>query len=371
MPAERSDGTGTSAEATVPVPASRRSVARRLVSRTMGNAWNDDIFTESAAAAFWQTLSLPPLLLGLFGILGYVGGAFGPDTVTAVQQRIIDLTAGVFSRNALEDIIAPTVADVLSTARAEVISVGFVLSFWSGSSAMASFVDAITRAYDQYEVRNLVWQRILSMLLYLGGLVTGILVLPLLALGPERVLPLLPDSWQRGVDTAFDTVYYPVLYLLLLLSLTTLYRIALPLKPPWYRGLPGALLAALVFLAGSTGLRLYLDWLTGTGYTYGALAAPIAFLLATFFIALAIILGAQLNAAIQALWPVPLRDRRGRLARSGPGTPELRRTVREDPEAAAAVLEQLAYTVQRPAASGSRDLRESGAHGLGGPAGVA
>ena len=85
------------------------------------------------------------------------------------------------------------------------------------------------------------------------------------------------------------------------MALTTLYKVALPLKPPWYRGLAGALLAALVFLAGSTGLRLYLDWLTSTGYTYGALAAPIAFLLATFFIALAIILGAHLNAAIQAL----------------------------------------------------------------------
>jgi membrane protein len=355
MPAERSDGTGTGAEATIPAPVSRRSAAHRLVRRTMANAWNDDIFTESAAAAFWQTLSLPPLLLGLFGILGYVGGAFGPDTITAVQQWIIDLTAGVFSRNALEDIIVPTVADVLSTARAEVISVGFVLSFWSGSSAMASFVDAITRAYDQYEVRNLVWQRILSTLMYLLGLLTGILVLPLLALAPERVLSLLPDSWQRGAGTAFDTVYYPVLGLVLLLVLTTLYRVALPLKPPWYRGLPGALLAAFVFLAGSTGLRLYLDWITSSGYTYGALAAPIAFLLASFFIAFAIILGAQLNAAIQALWPVPLRDRRGRLARSGPGTPELRRTVRDDPEAAAAVLEQLAYTVERPASSAPRD----------------
>ncbi len=357
MPEKRSDGTGNGAESTIPAPAPalRRSAARRLLMRTMGNAWTDDIFTESAAAAFWQTLSLPPLLLGLFGILGYVGGAFGPDTVAAVQQWIIELTGGVFSRNALEEIIVPTVADVLGTARAEVISVGFVLSFWSGSSAMASFVDAITRAYDQYEVRNLVWQRILSVLLYLVSLVTGILVLPLLALGPERVLPVLPASWQRGAGTAFDTLYHPVLGVVLLLVLTTLYRVALPLKPPWYRGLPGAMLAALVFLAGSTGLRLYLDWITGSGYTYGALAAPIAFLLATFFIAFAIILGAQLNAAIQALWPVPLRDRRGRLARSGPGTPELRRTVRDDPEAAAAVLEQLAYTVERPASSARRD----------------
>ena len=60
----------------------------------------------------------------------------------------------------------------------------------------------------------------------------------------------------------------PVIGLVLVLALTTLYKIALPLKPPWYRGLPGAALAAVVFLAGATGLRLYLDWLTGTGYTY-------------------------------------------------------------------------------------------------------
>jgi membrane protein len=119
--------------------------------------------------------------------------------------------------------------------------------------------------------------------------------------------------------------------------------VALPIKPPWYRGLPGALLAALVFFAGSTGLRIYLDWLTGTGYTYGALGAPIAFLLATFFIALAIILGAHLNAAIQAQWPARLRDRRGRLDKAGPGSPELRRVVRENPEAAAAVLEQMGH----------------------------
>ena len=85
----------------------------------MGNAWNDDIFTESAAAAFWQTLSLPPLLLGLFGILGYVGGAFGPDTIAAVQQWIIDLTAGVFSSNAVDEIIVPTVTDILTIARGE------------------------------------------------------------------------------------------------------------------------------------------------------------------------------------------------------------------------------------------------------------
>jgi membrane protein len=120
----------------------------------LSSAWDDDIVSESASSAFWQTLSLPPLLLGLFGAFGYVGGWFGPDTVTAVQQWIIGLTSGVFSRNAVAEIITPTVNDILTTARGEVVSVGFLLSLWSGSSAMASFLDAITRALDQYQQRT-------------------------------------------------------------------------------------------------------------------------------------------------------------------------------------------------------------------------
>jgi membrane protein len=330
----------------------RPHAARRLMGRTMARAWNGDIFSESAAAAFWQTLSLPPLLLGIFGVLGYVGGVFGPDTIVEVQQWIIELTGGVFSQDALDEIIAPTVADILSTARGEVVSIGFVLSFWSGSSAMSAFVDAVTRAHDQYELRHLMWQRVLAMLMYLVGLVTGIMTLPLIALGPEQVLTLLPGSSEHALGRAFDALYYPVIGLVLLLALTTLYKVALPLRPPWYRGLPGALLAALVFLAGAAGLRLYLDWVAGTGVTYGALAAPIAFLLATFLIAFAIILGAHLNAGVQALWPTRLRDRRDRLAKSHPGTPELRRAVLQDPEAAAALLERLCYTVRRPGGAG-------------------
>jgi membrane protein len=373
----------TAPEEAEPAPAgppARRRRGRKLVTRTLVRAWDDNIFSEAAAAAFWQTLSLPPLLLGLFGILSYVGDFYGPDTVTAVQEQVVDLVGRVFSREAVEDIIAPTVADILTTARAEVISIGFVISLWSGSSAMSSFVDAITRAHEQYLLRNPVWQRTLALLLYVLGLVTGIIALPIVAIGPERPARLLPESWQPTARPIIDLLLSPlVIGLVLMLALTTLYKIALPLKPPWYRGLPGALLAAVVFLSGATGLRAYLDWLTGTGYTYGALAAPIAFLLGTFFIGLAIVLGAHFNASIQALWPVPLRDRRNRMSRAtekvsaapsdsvapagsgiaattgsvvpdelpdvllSPDVTILERAVRERPDVAAAVLDQMRY----------------------------
>jgi membrane protein len=213
---------------------------------------------------------------------------------------------------------------------------------------MAAFVDAITRAHAQYELRNLVWQRVLAVLMYLVGLFTGIIAIPLMTLGPDRLIPLLPDAWEDTTVAIVEFLFFPVIGVVLLLALTTLYKVALPLKPPWHRGIPGALLAVLVFFAGTWILRLYLDSVTSAGVTYGALAAPIALLLATFAIGLAIVLGAHLNAAVQAMWPVRLKDSRGRLARSGPGTKELRRMVRENPEATAAILEQLAYDVRRP-----------------------
>ncbi len=283
--------------------------ARRVITRVLTRAWDDDVLSQSASAAFWQTLSLPPLLLGLFGLLGYAERWFGPDTVVSVQEWITRITGGLFSRNAVDEIIVPTVADVLTSARGEVVSIGFVLSFWSGSSAMATFVDAITRAHDQYPVRRWVWQRSLAILLYLAGLAVGIVALPAAALGPDRLLPLLPDAVEPAARAVLNVVYLPVVVVVLVLALATLYKIALPFKPPWTRGLPGAVLAAVVFLVGVTGLRLYLDWVTSTGYTYGALAAPIAFLLGMYFIALAVILGAYLNAAIQEIRPAPLRRR--------------------------------------------------------------
>lgn len=67
-----------------------------------------------------------------------------------------------------------------------------------------------------------------------------------------------------------------------------------------------------VFLCASIGMRLYITWVTSTGYTYGALGTPIAFLLFAFFLGMAVISGAQFNNAIQEMWPARMTRRERR-----------------------------------------------------------
>lgn len=287
-------------------PAQRWHPIRRagqVVGRTAVRAWDDSIFSHAATAAFWQVLSLPPLLLGVLGMLGYVGDWFGPNTVQIIEGKIITFSGAVFNESVVEQIIQPTVNDVLIRGRLEIVSVGFLLSLWAGSSAISAFVDAIVEAHGQTEHRHPVWQRLFALLLYVIFLILAVFTMPLVALGPALILDLIPDSWDRIGTELVQTFYYPAVAVLLLFGLTTLYKVALPRSLPWHRLLAGAVLAGFVFYAASTGLRVYLGTVARTGLTYGALATPIAFLLFAFSLGFAIMLGAEFNATIQEMWP--------------------------------------------------------------------
>jgi membrane protein len=284
----------------LPVKPSRHHLWR-ILKRTLSKSWDDSIFAGSAQAAFWCALSLPPLLLGMLGSLAYVAPLFGPETLPTIQQRLISTANTFFSPNVVNEIIEPTVRDIVAGARGEVVSLGFVISLWAGSSAVSAFLDSIVEAHDQTPLRHPVRQRFYALGLYVVMLVGVIVSAPFIALGPIKIAQYLPDSW----DYALSWGYYPVLFVGLVVAVTFLYRVSLPKPLPSHRLVLGSVLAAAVFLITTLGLRVYLTWITATGYTYGALATPIAFLLFAFFLGFAIMIGAELNAAVQEEWPAP------------------------------------------------------------------
>ncbi len=285
-------------------PPARRQRYRKVAGRTLSKAWGDSLFGLSSQAAFWCALSTAPMLLALLGLTGLIAPWFGPGTLDALQIQIDKFLHGVFNPEVANNLVGDTVKTILKAGRGDVVSVGLVISLWAGSSAISAFVEAITIAYRQHEFRNPAVERFFALGIYLVALFFGILLLPLLAIGPDYLVKLAPDRWQHRLSSIISISYYPVTTILIILLLATLYKVAPKRRHPWVRGLPGALLAAVAFLVASFGLRLYLSYVYAHGLTYGALATPITFLLFYYFASMAIILGAQFNNALLEHYPL-------------------------------------------------------------------
>jgi membrane protein len=289
-------------------PTARRAragvrAAGALSRSTLQKAWDDRILGLSAEAAFWQLLSLPPLLLAGLGTLGYIGSVLGTDAVTSVQGWVLRLAGEVAAPDVVDEVVRPVVAEVLSRGRPDVVSLGFVLGLWAGSSAMATFVNTITIAYGQRELRGAIRSRLLALRTYVAFLVLAAVLLPLFVIGPDLLLRAFPASWHTAVDGAVTLAYWPLTGLLMFVALATLYHVVTPVRLRWRRAYPGAVLALVLFGLLSYLLRLYVETVASRLLVFSTLAAPILALLYFYVLAFAILLGAELNAALEQRWP--------------------------------------------------------------------
>ena len=282
-------------------------VPLQVIGRALAKAWQDRILGLSAEAAFWQILSVPPLLIGLLGSLGYLSVLIGDAAVAQIEARLLDVSAQALTADVVDGLVRPTLADILGSGRLEVVSLGFLLSLWAGSSATATFMNTIVIAYDQRDVRGPIRTRLKALWLFVVGMILAVLTLPLLVLGRGVLVALVPPDWRNTTDMLIGAVYWPIVVVGLLLGLTSFFHVVLPNRLPWRRHLPGALLSLGFFLVAALLLRAYVTDILTTALPYGALAAPIGALLFCFFFGMAVLLGAELNAAIQERWPAPLR----------------------------------------------------------------
>ncbi len=65
-------------------------VPAQVLGRTVSKAWRDRILGLSGEAAFWQILSVPPLLIALLGSLGYLGDWIGAASVQTIEDTLVD-----------------------------------------------------------------------------------------------------------------------------------------------------------------------------------------------------------------------------------------------------------------------------------------
>ncbi len=172
---------------------SARDTVWRLIVSTVSACLRNRVTGLAAEAAFFALLSLPPLIFGLAGSIGYIVQRFTDQRVGEFKADVVQLASQAFTDDTVQKIIVPTMNDVLGGPRYDVISIGFILALWSGSRALNVFVDTVTIMYGLGGHRGIVRTRVLSFSLYVLGLITGILTIPLVVAGPALVDKALPE----------------------------------------------------------------------------------------------------------------------------------------------------------------------------------
>lgn len=254
----------------------------------------------AAEAAYFMLLSLPPLILGLVAGAGFASDRLGPETLDQVTGTVEEWSLRIFTPDMVEEVIVPTFQDTLTAGRADILSLGFVVAIWSGSRALHTLINTISIMYGQRGDRGPIMARVLSFTTYLASIIAFGLVLPLLLVGPGYLRRWLPDELEPLIG-----LYWPLVGILGILSLTGLYHVATPVRSPYLRDLPGALLAVALWIVGSVLLRWWAESAAGGVSVFGPLTAPIILLVYLYFLAVSVLIGAAFNAALRRLWPPP------------------------------------------------------------------
>jgi membrane protein len=175
--------------------------------------------------------------------------------------------------------------------------VGLAVSLWSANAAMKALFDTLNIVYGEQEKRGFVKLNAMS----LGFTVAGIAFI-LIALGAVVVIPVALKylGLSNAADTLIRIARWPAMFLALAMGLACIYRFGPSREAPRWRWITwGSTAAAIMWLAASALFAFYAANFGTFNETYGSLGAVIGFMTWLWISAIAILLGAELNAEME------------------------------------------------------------------------
>jgi membrane protein len=255
------------------------------------SALADHMTLLASALAYSSFFAIPSLLLLAVGIFTLAGSA-------ATIDSLISTLHGAVPQEAL-DLLSSSLKQIDSRGHTSVvlIVVGALLALWSLTGAMNAFMIAIELAYERRDPRSFLRRRLVALEL------VGFFLLALVLVGGLVVFgPMLSDWIGRKTDAQslvsriWSVAQWPLLICALLALLTIMLWLAPSERPSWQVLFPGALLATVIWVVSSAGFAFFTSTYGTYNKTWGSLSAVIVTLVWLWLTALALLLGAELNA---------------------------------------------------------------------------
>jgi membrane protein len=263
-----------------------------LVVRGAKDAKADSITDIAAALSYYAFLAIPAVLLVAVGAFTQVAG---PDTIESMLKRL----EGIVPEEAIS-LIGDSLNRAIENQSGGIvlIVVGFLLALWTASGAMNALMRGLNHVYDREETRNFARQRLTALAMLACLLLAFGLAFALLVLGR----PL--SDWIGGALDAEGLVswlWWALQWPVLVAALLAAFAAVLYLGPDvelrrWTFLTPGAWVALAVWLLASGLFALYVSFFGSYNKAWGSLAGVIIMLTWLWLSALALLLGAEVNA---------------------------------------------------------------------------
>ena len=303
--AEREDATPDTGDGPTPQPELREprladpgisDLSKRdyfaVIVRGVKSALNDNVTNLASAIAYNAFLAIPSALLVALGGFSLLAG---PSAV----HSIMDHLSSVMPKSAVQ-LLGSSLTRTTQAHNGGIamIVIGLVLALWSLSGAMQTVMWATNMAYEREETRNFAKKRLIALAMIISSVVAFALVFCLLVLGPH-----MTDWIGSAVGNTTVVTYawwigqWPILLVGLLTAFAIVLFLAPNVSPPkWQFISPGAVFAVVVWLIASALFALYTSQFASYNKTWGSLSAVIVMLTWLWLSALALLLGAEINA---------------------------------------------------------------------------
>jgi membrane protein len=250
--------------------------------------------TMLASALSYSTFfAIPSVLLVTVGVFTLL---VGPQTISSLMahfSQVMPAEATSLLGGSLHRLDQHPATGIAMTV------VGFVLALWSTTGAMTTYMTALNLAYDRKDGRSFVRKRLVAVQLVAAIGFAFLLVAVLLIFGPS--LEHLVGSHLGAASGAVGWIWWiaewPILLTGLMAAFATLLYLGPDVEHPRWRFIsPGSLFAVVVWLAASGAFAYYTSAFSSYNKTWGSLAAVIIMLTWLWLAAIALLLGAEINA---------------------------------------------------------------------------
>ena len=265
--------------------------AKRIFFDAFGHFNNDDGWAMASHLAMSTLLAVFPFLI----FVAAVASQFGAENLAEVAAEML---FEAWPQEVAEP-VARDIHNVLTTPRGDLVTIGVVLAIWFASNGVEALRTALNRAYRMADHRNFLLLRLQSIVVVLIGALGMLALAFLVVLAPLLWATAMKYApWLEPFSNTANLTRFAAAAVILLVGLAASHKL-LPAGSRRFVDLaPGILFTLVLWLLAGSIFGFYLERFANYASTYAGLASVMTVLIFLYLVAVAIILGGELNAAI-------------------------------------------------------------------------